>query len=298
MSKAARSGINRSRKKIPLILDLHENYPYTVKTYNWTKGFFRSRIARPEKWAEKEPEYLGYADRIIVLSEDFRELLLERYPQMKKENFIVLPNVPDLSSLEQTTGIKAESPFPQKYPVILYYGVIAERRGVFDAIRVFTDLVAENFAVNFLFIGPVDKKDRILFQELITQTALKGRIFHIPWIDAVDLHSYLAISDICIAPFHRNPQHESGVANKIYDYMLGGKPLIVSDCKPQRELVEKHECGLVFSDNNGMKEAMIKLASDPELRKRMGNNGKEAVQREYNTDVIKERLANLYNSLT
>jgi glycosyltransferase involved in cell wall biosynthesis len=298
MSKSARVGINRSGKIIPLILDLHENYPFTVKTYNWTKGFFRSRIARPLKWIKKEPEYLGYANRIIVLSTDFRDLLLGRYPQIKKENFTVLPNVPDLSSIEQSAGVAAVSPFPQKYPLILYYGVIAERRGIFDAIKVFTDLVAENFPVNLLFIGPVDKKDKPLFQELINQAALKGRIYHIPWIDAIDLPSYLALSDICIAPFHRNPQHESGIANKIYDYMLSGKPLIVSDCKPQRELVEKHECGLVFSDIKGMKEAIITLAANPELRNRMGNNGQAGVKKEYNTGVIKERLFNLYNSLT
>jgi glycosyltransferase involved in cell wall biosynthesis len=298
MSKAVHSGIVRSGKNIPLILDLHENYPFTVKTYNWTKGFFRSHISRPGKWSEKEPQYLGFATRIIVLSEDFRDLLLSRYLIFKKENFTVLPNVPDLTSWQHTIEIKAVSPFPQKYPVILYYGVIAERRGIFDAIKVFTDLAAENFPVNLLFIGPVDKKDKPLFQELIGQAALKERICHIPWIDAINLPSYLAISDICIAPFHKNPQHESGVANKIYDYMLGGKPLIVSDCKPQRELVEKHECGLVFTDNNEMKQAIIRLASDPELRNRMGKNGKEAVQGEYNTDVMKERLFNLYNSLT
>jgi glycosyltransferase involved in cell wall biosynthesis len=298
MSKCSRSGINKSGKNIPMILDLHENYPFTVKTYNWTKGFFRSRLARPMKWSEKEAEYLGYANRIIVLSEDFREVLLDRYPQLKEEYFTVLPNVPDLSFMEQTPVVEAVSPFPQNYPVILYYGVIAERRGIFDAIEVFTDLVAENFPANFLFIGPVDKKDKPLFHELITQAALKGRICHVPWIDAGNLPSYLALSDICIAPFHRNPQHESGVANKIYDYMLGGKPLIVSDCKPQRELVEKHECGLVFTDNKEMKEAIIMLASDPDLRKKMGNNGKDAVKKEYNTGVIKERLFNLYNSLT
>jgi glycosyltransferase involved in cell wall biosynthesis len=297
MSKAAYNGINLSGKNIPMILDLHENYPFTVKTYNWTKGFFRSRIARPLKWTEKEPEYLSYADRIIVLSDDFRDLLIQKYPLLLQENSTVLPNVPDLAFRQQAPAKEAVTPFPLKYPVILYYGVIAERRGIFDAISVFTELVKENIMVNLLFIGPVDKKDKTLFQELLSREELKDRICHIPWIESSDLPSYLAISDICIAPFHKNPQHESGVANKIYDYMLGGKPLIVSDCKPQKELVERHSCGLVFTDNATLKDAIIELASDFELRGIMGNNGKEAVEREYNTDVIKDRLFNLYNSL-
>lgn len=298
MSKAAHRGIKRSGKKIPLILDLHENYPFTVKTYNWTKGFFRSRIARPLKWTEKEPDYLNYADRVIVLSNDFRDQLIQKYPLLLKNNFTILPNVPDLAFRQDAKVIEVVSPFAQEYTVILYYGVIAERRGIFDAIQVFSELVKENVPVNLLFIGPADKKDKPLFHELITQKELKDRICYIPWIDSGDLPAYLEISDICIAPFQKNPQHESGVANKIYDYMLGGKPLIVSDCKPQKELVERHVCGLVFSDNNGMKEAIIKLASNPELRKTMGKNGRDAVQKEYNTGVIKERLFSLYNSLT
>ena len=298
MSKAARTGINRSGKKIPMVLDLHENYPFTVKTYNWTKGFFRSRIARPLKWTEKEPDYLNYSDRIIVLSNDFRDVLLQKYPLLQKENFTTLPNVPNLAFRQESKLKEAINPFPLKHPVLLYYGVIAERRGIFDAIQVFLGLVKENVPVNLLFIGPVDKKDRPLFQELIEQKDLKNRICHIPWIDSADLPAYLEMSDICIAPFHKNPQHESGVANKIYDYMLGGKPLIVSDCKPQKELVERHSCGLVFTDSAGLKDAIIKLASDPELRKTMGKNGRDAVQREYNTGVIKERLFSLYNSLT
>jgi glycosyltransferase involved in cell wall biosynthesis len=298
MSRAAHAGIFRSGKNIPMILDLHENYPFTVKTYNWTKGFIRSRIARPLKWAEKEAEYLSYASRIIVLSDDFRDLLQQRYPRLQLENFTVLPNVPDLAFRQVASGKVVKNPFLREHIVILYYGVIAERRGVFDAIRVFSELVNENVPVNLLFIGPVDKTDKPLFQEFIGKKELNDRICHIPWIESADLPSYLAISDICIAPFHKNPQHESGVANKIYDYMLGGKPLIVSDCKPQKELVERHSCGLVFSDSAGLKDAIIKLVSHPELRETMGKNGREAVQNEYNTGVIKDRLFNLYNSLT
>ena len=49
--------LKKAGKKIPLILDLHENYPYTVTTYNWTKGFLRGYISRPQEWQRKEREY-------------------------------------------------------------------------------------------------------------------------------------------------------------------------------------------------------------------------------------------------
>jgi glycosyltransferase involved in cell wall biosynthesis len=81
MSRAGRSGIRKSGRRIDMVLDLHENYPYAVTTYNWTKGFFRNMLSRPLAWQKKEKQYLGYADRIIVLSDDFRDLLTGRFSE-------------------------------------------------------------------------------------------------------------------------------------------------------------------------------------------------------------------------
>jgi glycosyltransferase involved in cell wall biosynthesis len=298
MSRAAHNGINKSKKDIPLILDLHENYPFTVTTYNWTKGFFRNLISRPGEWLKKEKTYLGCSDRIIVLSNDFRDLLIVRHPELSIESFVVLPNVPDLSQQFQQIKKPAENPFKQDCIVIFYYGVIAERRGVFDSLEVFMDLVKENYHVNFLFIGPVDKKDSSRFLKMIQQDFLSGRVYYIPWIDSNDLPSYLNIVDICVAPFHKNPQHESGVANKIYEYMLGGKPIIASDCVPQQNLIERHNCGLVFSNNYEFKEVIVKLLKDKELRERLGTNGYNAIMKEYNTDIVKENLLLMYKTIS
>jgi glycosyltransferase involved in cell wall biosynthesis len=298
MARAAHSGVKKAGKMIPVILDLHENYPFTVTTYNWTKGFFRSRISKPGKWLIKEKEYLEYADKIIVLSNDFRDLLLKRYPEFSKETFVVLPNVPDLPNCDPENREKVKTPFNQDFPILFYYGVIAERRGIFDSLEVFMTLVKENYPVNFLLIGPVDKKDRSRFSGVIGLESLKGRLHHIPWIDASDLSSYLDIIDICLAPFHKNPQHESGVANKIYEYMLGKKPVIVSDCLPQKRLIEKHNCGLVFGNHREFHDAILKLISDNNMRTQMGQNGYEAVINEYNTRLVRENLLSLYKSMT
>ena len=297
MARAAYNGIKKTNRKIPMVLDLHENYPFTITTYNWTKGFIRKLISRPEEWKKKEREYLGYADRIIVLSNDFKDLLLKQYPEFAAENFVVLPNVPDLSQPEYNTKGVVMNPFKQGFPIIFYYGVIAERRGIFDALRVFINLIKEDYPVNFLLIGPVDKKDKSPFSELIGLDLLDNRIHYIPWIESKEFPDYLGICDICIAPFHKNPQHESGIANKIYDYMLGGKPVIASNCKPQQNLIEKHHCGLIFKNITEFHDAIVKLLNDKPLREKMGENGREAIAREYNTEIVKENLTVMYKTL-
>jgi glycosyltransferase involved in cell wall biosynthesis len=290
MARSAHKGIRRSGKKIPIILDLHENYPFTVTTYNWTKGFLRNLLSRPEAWKKKEREYLCYADRTIVLSGEYRDRLIEQYPELKPENFCVFPNVPDLPQPAEKNEVRVDNPFNNGFPVLLYYGVIAERRGVFETIQVFTKLVREGFPVNLLFIGPVDRHDRPRFEKAIYEPILSDNLRHISWIDARDFPAYLKISDICLAPFHVNPQHESGVANKVYDYMLGGKPLIVSACRPQKNLVEKHECGLVFHDQDEYYRAIIRLAGNESLRRAMGANGYTAIRDHYNIPAMKDQL--------
>jgi glycosyltransferase involved in cell wall biosynthesis len=187
--------------------------------------------------------------------------------------------------------------FEKGVTVVLYFGVVAERRGIFDVLDVFSTLSGTNHPSAFLVIGPVDKKDRNLFFERIASESLKGRVRYIPWIDMSELQAYLDIADICIAPFHKNPQHESGVANKIFDYMLGGLPVIASDCGPQKKLIEKCRCGMIYANKEQMKEAIITLSADPALRKEMGENGKKAILSEYNITIKGKVLADLYAGL-
>ena len=80
--------------------------------------------------------------------------------------------------------------------------------------------------------------------------------------------------------------------------MLGGKPIIVSNCKPQQELIEKHNCGLIFRNMIEFHDALIKLISDKELRSGLGKNGYEAVIKHYHSGIMRENLLLLYKSIT
>jgi glycosyltransferase involved in cell wall biosynthesis len=298
MAKCSYRGIRKSGKTVKLILDLHENFSYQVTTYNWTKGLVRNLISRPDQWINKEKEYLEYPDRFVVLSDEFRDLLVSKYPTLKKENFCSLPNVPDIEQMNQFKSDLSKLPFKKKSPILFYFGIVAERRGIFDALSAFSDLITSGENIDFLIVGPVDKADLFRFKRITKQVEIQDRIIYIPWIDLSELPTYLEVSNVCIAPFLKNPQHESGVANKIFDYMLGKKPVIASDCLPQRKLIEKYECGIIYNNESELKEAIIKLTDDPELAAKMGNNGYLAILNEFNTEKIKEKLLTLYNNIS
>lgn len=298
MAKCSHKGIKKSGKEVRLVLDLHENYAYQVTTYNWTKGFVRNFLSRPYQWENKEQEYLEYADGIIVLSDEFRDHLMSKYPPLVNKIFCSLPNVPDIEQMNSYKADLSGIQFRKKCPILFYFGIVAERRGIFIALKCFSDLVKEGSDIDFMIIGPVDKKDQPMFEKFIGSEELRNRIIYLPWINLSELPSYLEISDVCIAPFLKNPQHESGVANKIFDYMLGKKPVIATDCLPQQKLIEKYECGIIYRNEAEFKTAVLKLTADTKLAAEMGNNGYLAVLKEFNTGKIKERLLAFYDTFS
>ena len=149
-----------------------------------------------------------------------------------------------------------------------------------------------------LLIGPVDKIEKEMFFEAISSPEIKNSIIHYEWKDISLLPSFISVSDICLSPIVKNDQHESGVANKIFQYMLFERPLIVSNCKPQAIIVEEEQCGVVFNseDSVDLSEKIIELYKNKELRIAMGKNGKKAVIEKYNTNVVGQHIIYAHNN--
>lgn len=294
MAKATYLGAKN--ENLPIILDLHENFPYAIQLYNWTKGNIRNTLIQPKKWLKKEKEYLGYASKLIVLSESFKQDLLSRYSFLKNENIIAFPNVIDLRRFEQ---FKIDSTVGRSdKTTLMYFGGVAERRGVFNTIAVLKDALKINPAIKLLIIGPLDKADKNRFYTEINQAEVKNNIEYIPWIDISALVTYMNNSDIFLSPLAKNEQHESGVANKIYQYMFGKKPIIVSDCKPQKELITSFNCGLSYSTQEEYLACIIKLVENKSLREELGVNGYKNLYKTYDNKNYESILVKLYQSVT
>ncbi|MCK5782051.1 MAG: glycosyltransferase [Flavobacteriales bacterium] len=291
MAKCSRKGIEKSKRNIDLTLDLHENYPYAIQLYEWATKFPRNLLVQPNKWLKKEREYLKYADKIVVLSDYFANYLSQKF-NINRDKFVVYPNVPNIDYFASFDINKSILDKGDKV-TLFYFGAVAKRRGIYTMIEGYKLLKKDNDKLQLLIIGPVDKKDKAKFNSLIKS---EKDIIHYEWKDMSDFPSYVYYSDICISPLEKNPQHESGVANKVYQYMLYSKPVVVSNCGPQSDLIESTNSGLVYK-HDSVKDFVSKtklLIDNSNLREDYGENGREAIYNKYNVKFFDKYLLGLY----
>ena len=284
---------------IPVVLDLHENYPAAIKAYHWANKFPNLLIVRPAQYKKKERALLGGVDRLVVLSGAFREKLIAEYSELSREKFVEYPNVPDIETFRdykinpEITEIKGNN------FILFYFGAIAERRGIFTCFEA-VELLAKSIKnLKMLLIGPIDRRERERFYRYMNRPVLKKRIIYHEWKDISEFPSFVNISDICLSPIVKNDQHESGVANKVFQYMLFKKPLVVSNCAPQMELVEQNKCGLSFISDSSrdLAEKIHRLYLDKGLRDEMGASGHRAIISKYNLKNYGRKLSRLYGEL-
>lgn len=278
---------------IPMVNDLHENFPAAVMSYAWVHKFPQRLFARPEVWETKEKSILTSADGLVVLSDHYRDSLSEKYPELQNIPTAIYPNVPDVEAM--TAFEKKPVEFKKSAFCMLYFGAIGQRRGLHTAAEALEILNADEKRCELLVIGHVHKNERDYFDKI----AARDGVTHIPWIPVSMLRSYMEECDICISPILKNDQHESGIANKVYQYMLYEKPLLVSDCIPQQALVESAQCGLAHrsEDSRDFAEKAAWMMTHPEALRKMAENGKKAVLEKYNLETQGKALTGLYGEV-
>ena len=78
--------------------------------------------------------------------------------------------------------------------------------------------------------------------------------------------------------------------------MQAGLPVICTHFELWRGIIEKWKCGLCVNPYsvNEISEAIRLIINSPDEAKRMGDNGKKAVDVEFNWGIEEKKLLNLY----
>ena len=105
-----------------------------------------------------------------------------------------------------------------------------------------------------------------------------------------DVPEILAASDIVVQVSKRE-----GLPRSVMEAMAAGKPVVATDVRGNRDLVEHSVTGLLvkLGDTEGLVEALLYLINNPELRQQMGKAGRKKIQN-YSLDRVIQEMAEIY----
>ncbi len=295
--RIAQAVFNANKKyNLPIVLDLHDNTPEVMKLYPHLQKFPGKYLISPKVWKTKEEEFIHKSDKVITVSPEFIDSLERRIPSSK--NKLVL--VPNTIRESFYTNYKIDKSIINRYKnkfVILYLGDTHLRRGLITAILSVEKLKDIIPHLKLVIVGK-NSTDPILKKE-VEVLKLNNYVDFEGWQNINLFQTYILASQICISPLHRNLQHDVAYANKIFQYMSLGKPLLVSDAIAQRRLVEKNNTGLVHKEKDAQdfSEKVLTLYNNEELRNELGRNGKEFIENTFSWEQTSKKLVHLYDNL-
>lgn len=152
----------------------------------------------------------------------------------------------------------------------------------------------EDRSVQFVLVGSGVEKERL--QERAKREHLENICF-LPPVPKLSIPCLVDLFDCIYIGTLDSSLYRFGVAlNKIYDSMMGGKPLLYAVNAPNN-YVREYQCGI--SVEPGSVSALVEgiyylMKATDDKKARMGSNGKSAVMKYYNYKKIAEQFEELF----
>jgi glycosyltransferase involved in cell wall biosynthesis len=235
------------------------------------------------------------ADAVIATNESYRRVALER-GKVAPDRVTVVRSGPDLSVVrpaEPDPEVKKGKPF-----LLCYLGVMGFADGVDYAVRALAhlrrDLGRSDFHAVFIGSGDAFESCRRLMNELQLEDCVEftGRL------PDVDVRRYLSTADVCLSPDPKNALNDISTMNKLLEYMAMARPVVSFDLAEARVSAADAAVYASANDEHEFARLIAELLDDPARRQRMGEIGRERIERMLAWDVTKGNLIELYDRLT
>ena len=227
--------------------------------------------------------FMRFADSIIIVDDC-------RYEQMnlsRDDNKVsVIYNSPvdiyDKNNVNTSTGNNV---------TIFYGGVISPHRDVLSMLHIARDM--PNVSVGIAGGG---NKEIIASIKSFSSNYENIEYYGILPYNEVLIHTMNAnILFALYDPSTNNNKYSS--PNKLFESMMLGKPIIMNSGIAAADIVQNHECGIIveYGKYESLKNA-VRYSLNPDVREKLGNNGRIAYEKYYSWTVMEKRLLRIYEN--
>jgi glycosyltransferase involved in cell wall biosynthesis len=252
-----------------VILDMHEITPeFYMSKYRIAED---SRTIRLQKYLEKIS--FDFADQVITINQPIEDLLVSRGLSRSKST-IVMNAVDEARFSARSTASAAPNRGDAEKFVMMYHGTLTSIYGLDIAIEAFA-LVHEEMPGAELWIlgsGPEAGALTALAQE----RGLAAKVRMVGQVASTDIPGWLSQCDAGILPIRRDVFLDFAFPNKLPEFVIMGKAVIVSRLKAIRGYFS--EDALAYCEPNSaadLSRQMVRIYRDPQLRLRLAAKATE-----------------------
>lgn len=281
-----------------VIADLHENYPAAIKSYvmdNSIKSIIRRySVDRYSRWVAYEKQILQEVDAVIAVVDEAKTRIV-RDCKISPEKVYVVSNTESMNSFGKMSIDTAVADNYKGKFVISYIGGVDFHRGLDTVVKAMPQILKKKTNAILLIVGGKDDHCERSLKALAKSCGVEEEVRFLGRIPFSQVPSYIAASDVGIISQFASEHANYTVPHKLFQYMVLGKPVIVSDCYPLKRIVSEYDCGLVFKSNDSV--SLGECFAKPVDSDRLGINALKAVREKYNWEEDEQRLFTLYSSL-
>lgn len=276
---------------IPVIYDMHENYPEALKFFK-KKGIFNFLFKNYKLARILDKICIKYSDRIITVVEENRQRLLSL--GVNSDKITVVSNTVDVNTFAiEKIDEKLVEEYNNRF-IIIYTGRVSPERGLETpvlALNIIRNKIPDIFLI---ILGDGPSVEPLI--KLSEENNVEDIIRFIPWAGHNKVNSYLSVASVCLIPQPNNDFINTTIPHKLFEYMSQSKPVLVSDADPLKRIITETGCGRIFKSNDtrSFAEEIIKF-KDTTIN--YGENGRNAVLKRYNWQYDSKNLIDLYQSL-
>ena len=212
----------------------------------------------------------------------------------RPEHLLWMPNPVDTDdfspgSVAERQEFRERNSIPLAAPMVLYVGRLAAEKELPSLLKAFAIVTRETPTARLVLAG--DGPDRATLEALAGQLGITGQLYFLGRIPMDMVKGWLKASDV----FALVSSNE-GFSCSLVEAMSTGLPSVVSDIPANTQLVENETHGLVTTlcDEQSIAQALLRLLSDPSLRKTLGTASRRRVVENYSTEKVIDRYEALF----
>ena len=276
------------RLKKSMVFEVRDLWPELPIAVGVLKNPFLKICARwLERFAYKN------ADHVVALSSGMaRGVIKSSYPPDKVH---VIPNScnTDFFQVPQSEGQKFLNSHPelQGGPLVLYAGTLGLINGVGYFVDIASAMLKIDPNVHFLIVG--DGREQAQIREKAFNTGVLGKNFWmIPPIPKLEMPRLLSATTIATSFFIDLPGLWNNSANKFFDALAAGRPVMVNYEGWQADLIRETGSGLVVPPTDFPQSAKMlhNFLSEPDKVAKAGQAAFQLAKTRFDSDDLAEEL--------